>query len=139
MVLHIICDVFFLVGLIFALAGTLGILKMPDTFSRMQASTCVSTLGILGVCIGGVIYAAAGMHSASAAVKIAVIGLLVLVTNPIGSHVLARGAYKAGIRPETPLAPDALAADFGPAAEEAEPATPAAEPAAAEEGRNPNE
>ena len=112
MVLRIICDVFFLIGLIFALAGTLGILKMPDTFSRMQASTCVSTLGTLGVCIGGVLYAAIGMHSASAAVKIAVIGLLILVTNPIGSHVLARGAYKAGIRPEKKMETDDLGRDF---------------------------
>ncbi len=112
MVLRIVCDVFFLIGLIFALAGTLGILKMPDTFSRMQASTCVSTLGTLGVCIGGVLYAAIGMHSASAAVKIAVIGLLILITNPIGSHVLARGAYKAGIRPEKKMETDDLGRDF---------------------------
>ena len=43
MVLRIVCDVFFLVSLVFALAGTKGIIKMPDTFSRMQASTCVAT------------------------------------------------------------------------------------------------
>ena len=43
MALRIVCDVFFLVSLVFALAGTKGIIKMPDTFSRMQASTCVST------------------------------------------------------------------------------------------------
>ena len=67
MVLRIVCDVFFLVSLVFALAGTKGIIKMPDTFSRMQASTCVSTLGVLGVVIGGILYAAIAMHSASAA------------------------------------------------------------------------
>ena len=112
MALRLICDIFFLVGLFFALAGTLGIIKMPDTFSRMQASTCVSTLGVLGVVIGGILYAAIGMHSASAAVKIAVIGLLILVTNPVGSHVLARGAYKSGIRPEKPMETDDLGRDF---------------------------
>ena len=50
MVLRIVCDVFFLVSLVFALAGTKGIIKMPDTFSRMQASTCVSTLGLPRSC-----------------------------------------------------------------------------------------
>ena len=112
MILRIVCDIFFLISLIFACAGTKGILKMPDTFSRMQASTCVATLGVLGVMIGGILYAAIGMHSASAAVKIAVIGLLILVTNPIGSHVLARGAYKAGIRPEKTMEKDDLGRDF---------------------------
>ena len=57
MILQIVCDVLFLISVVFALAGTLGIIKMPDTFSRMQASTCVSTLGMLGVVIGGILYA----------------------------------------------------------------------------------
>ena len=112
MALRIVCDVFFLVSLVFALAGTKGIIKMPDTFSRMQASTCVATLGVLGVVIGGILYAAIAMHSASAAIKIGVIGLMIMVTNPIGSHVLARGAYKAGIRPDKPMETDDLGRDF---------------------------
>ncbi len=112
MVLRIIMDVFLLIGLIFALAGTKGIIKMPDTFSRMQASTCVATLGVLGVVIGGLIYAIGVMGSAGTAIKIALVGLLILVTNPIGSHVLARGAYKAGIRPEKKMETDELGRDF---------------------------
>ena len=45
MVLRIVIDVLLAVGAFFALVGTLGILRMPDTFCRMQASTCISTLG----------------------------------------------------------------------------------------------
>ena len=112
MVLRIIMDAFLLIGLIFALAGTKGIIKMPDTYSRMQASTCVATLGVLGVVIGGLIYAIGVMGSAGTAIKIALVGLLILVTNPIGSHVLARGAYKAGIRPEKKMETDELGRDF---------------------------
>ena len=37
--------------------------------------------------------------------------LLILVTNPIGSHSIAKGAYKAGIRPETPMETDDLGRD----------------------------
>ena len=112
MALRIIMDLFLLIGLIFALAGTKGIIKMPDTFSRMQASTCVATLGVLGVVIGGLIYAIGVMGSAGTAIKIALVGLLILVTNPIGSHVLSRGAYKAGIRPEKKMETDELGRDF---------------------------
>ena len=52
MALRIVIDVLLAIGAIFALAGTIGLLKMPDTFSRMQASTCISTMGVIGVAIG---------------------------------------------------------------------------------------
>ena len=109
--IRILSDVLIACGAFFALVGVLGILRMPDAFCRMQASTCVSTLGVIGVALGGLIYAIFVMGSASAAVKIAVIGLLILVTNPVGSHALAKGAYKAGIRPEAPMETDDLGRD----------------------------
>ena len=112
MLLRIIIDVLIAVGAIFALAGTIGVIKMPDTFCRMQASTCVSTLGIIGVCLGALLHAIFVMGSASAAVKIVLIGALVLVTNPIGSHALAKGAYQAGIRPEKEMEIDDYGRDF---------------------------
>ena len=87
MALRIVIDVFLAIGAIFALAGTIGLLKMPDTFSRMQASTC----------------------SAATAIKIAVIALLIITINPIGAHAIAKGAYRAGIRPEKRMETD----DYG--------------------------
>ncbi len=112
MILRIVIDLLIAAGLVFALAGTKGILKMPDTFSRMQASTCVSTLGMLGVAVGALLYAVFFMHSAGAAVKIAVIALLIMVTNPIGSHTLAKGAYRGGIRPDKKMDVDDYGRDF---------------------------
>ena len=112
MLIRIIADVFIAVGLFFALAGTKGVLKMPDTFCRMQASTCISTMGILGVCLGALLHAIFFMGSASAAVKIVLIGALVLVTNPIGSHAIAKSAYQAGIRPEKEMEIDDYGRDF---------------------------
>jgi multicomponent Na+:H+ antiporter subunit G len=112
MAVRIISDILIAIGAIFALAGTIGILKMPDTYSRMQASTCVATLGVLGVTLGALLYAVFVMGSAAIAIKVAVIGLLILVTNPIGSHMLAKGAYKAGIRPEKKMDVDDLGRDF---------------------------
>ena len=110
--LKILSDVLIAVGAFFALVGVLGILRMPDTFCRMQASTCVSTLGVIGVALGGLIYAIFVMGSASAAVKIAVIVLMIFVTNPVGSHAIAKGAYRAGIRPEKRMEVDEFRRDF---------------------------
>jgi multicomponent Na+:H+ antiporter subunit G len=109
--LKILSDVLIAVGAFFALVGVLGILRMPDTFCRMQASTCVSTLGVVGVTLGGLIHAIFIMGSTGSAVKIAVIGLLILVTSPVGAHAIAKGAYKAGIRPEKPMETDDLGRD----------------------------
>ena len=112
MLIRIIVDVLIAVGLFFALAGTKGVLKMPDTFCRMQASTCISTMGVIGVCLGALLYAIFVMGRASAAVKVALIAGLILVTNPVGSHAIAKGAYQAGIRPEKKMEIDDYGRDF---------------------------
>ena len=112
MLIRIIVDLLIAVGLVFACAGTIGILKMPDPYSRMQASTCIPTLGMLGAMLGALLIAIFCKEDAGAAVKIAVIALLILVTNPLGSHAIAKGAYKAGIRPEKKMEVDDLGRDL---------------------------
>ena len=110
--MRIVIDILLAVGFVFALAGTKGILQMPDTFCRMQASTCVSTLGVLGVVIGGALYAFCVMGSVSAGVKVLFIGLLIITINPIGSHAIAKGAYKNGVRPDKEMEIDDYGRDF---------------------------
>ncbi len=112
MLIRIIADLFLLIGAVFALAGTIGTLKMPDTYSRMQASTCISTMGVLGVAIGALLYTIFVMGSASASIKVSVIALLIFVTNPVGSHAIIKGAYRAGFRPEKPMEVDEFRRDF---------------------------
>lgn len=112
MLIRIIADILIAIGLVFALAGTKGTLKMPDTYSRMQASTCISTMGILCAGLGALLYAVFTMHSASAAIKIGVIVLMVFVTNPVGSHAIIKGAYRAGFRPEKRMEVDEFRRDF---------------------------
>ena len=112
MALRIVIDLLIAIGLFFALAGTKGIIKMPDTFCRMQASTCISTLGVLCTAIGAVLYAILIMGSIGTAIKVGLIAQIILLTNPIGSHVIAKGAYKAGIRPEKEMSVDDYGRDF---------------------------
>lgn len=80
-----------LIGSIFIFLGSLGLLRMPDFFTRIQAGTKASTLGtmlsILG--IGIIHYDWAG--------KIIILIVFVFMTNPISSHVIARAAYYANI------------------------------------------
>ncbi len=110
--MRIVIDILLAVGFVFALAGTKGILQMPDTFCRMQASTCISTLGVLGVIAGGALYAFFVMGSVSTGVKILLIGLLIITINPVGAHAIAKGAYRSGIRPDKEMEIDDYGRDF---------------------------
>ena len=107
--MRIVIDVLLAAGFIFALAGAKGLLQMPDAFCRMQASTCISTLGVLGVIVGGALYAFFVMGSVSTGVKILLIGLLIITINPVGAHAIAKGAYRSGIRPDKEMEID----DYG--------------------------
>ena len=110
--MRIVIDILLAVGFVFALAGVKGILQMPDAFCRMQASTCITTLGTLGVILGGALYAFFVMGSVSAGVKVLFIGLLIITINPIGSHAIAKGAYKNGVRPDKEMEIDDYGRDF---------------------------
>ncbi|MCR5844352.1 MAG: monovalent cation/H(+) antiporter subunit G [Oscillospiraceae bacterium] len=110
--MRIVIDILLAVGFVFALAGTKGILQMPDTFCRMQASTCITTLGTAGVILGGALYAFFVMGSVSTGVKVLFIGLLIITINPIGSHAIAKGAYKNGVRPDKEMEIDDYGRDF---------------------------
>lgn len=112
LILRIAIDVLIAIGVIFALAGTLGVMRMPDTFCRMQASTCVTTMGVIGVGLGALLYTIFIMGSAATAVKVLVICGLVLVTNPVGAHAIAKGAYQAGIRPKKRMEIEDYRRDF---------------------------
>ena len=112
MILRVLIDLLIVCGLVFAVAGTKGILKMPDTFCRMQASTCVTTLGVLGVVLGGALYAFCIMGSVSTGIKVLLIGLLLITINPVGAHAIAKGAYKNGIRPDKEMEIDDYRGDF---------------------------
>lgn len=75
-----------LLGAIFHFSAGLGILRMPDVYTRMQAGTKASTLGTILVLTG------LAIHHPSWGLKLLIIVYFVLMTNPISSHALARTA-----------------------------------------------
>jgi multicomponent Na+:H+ antiporter subunit G len=66
---------------------------MPDVFTRMQASTKASTLGLGCLLVG----AALQMGDFASFIRAASIGAFVLLTTPVSGHVIARAAYFADI------------------------------------------
>ena len=58
MVADIIMYILLVIGLFFSFVGVLGILRMHDVYGRLQASTCIPTLGNICLMIAGILYAA---------------------------------------------------------------------------------
>jgi len=98
MVGDIIMYILLAIGLFFTLVGVIGVLRMHDVYGRLQSSTCIPTLGNICLMIAGIIYAATHGLGGSTIVKLAIIMLMVLCTNPISNHALLKGAYKGGVK-----------------------------------------
>ncbi len=95
------------VGAAFLLLGGLGLARMPDLFNRIQAGTKATTLGTLLTLAG-----AACLHP-EWGLKLLLIGLFVLFTNPISSQVLARAAHRGGAAASPLTRVDRLTEDRG--------------------------
>ncbi|MDP9019502.1 MAG: monovalent cation/H(+) antiporter subunit G [Actinomycetota bacterium] len=82
------------VGLFFSLSGAVGILRMPDVYTRLQCSSKNVTMGALPMLLAVVVAKGPVSPYGSRAVLVAV---LVLVFNPMAAHALARAAYRTGV------------------------------------------
>ena len=80
-------SVLILLGAFFLFSAGLGMLRMPDAYTRLQAGTKASTLGNMLVLAGLAFY-----HP-SWSLKLVIVIYFVLMTNPISSHALARAAH----------------------------------------------
>ncbi len=81
-------------GLFFSLSGAVGILRMPDVYTRLQCSSKNVTMGALPMLLAVVVAKGPVSPFGSRALLVAV---LVLVFNPMAAHALARAAYRTGV------------------------------------------
>ena len=82
------------VGLFFTVSGTVGIIRMPDVYSRIQCSSKTVTMGAVPVLVALVVAEGPVSTYGSRALLVAV---LLLIVNPAASHAIARAAYKSGV------------------------------------------
>ncbi|WP_022668919.1 monovalent cation/H(+) antiporter subunit G [Desulfospira joergensenii] len=96
--------VFFLVtGLIFFLGGAIGIIRMPDFYSRLHPAGKLDTLGIMAMVIGLVLI---NLHHFSLAtvllsIKMLLIVFFVFMSSPTATHSIVDAGMRAGLRPWT--------------------------------------
>lgn len=82
-------------GAVFGLLAAVGVLRLPDLYTRMHAA---SKAGVVGA---GLMLLAMAIESGDGSVIVrALLGILfLLLSTPVGAHLLAKAAYRVGLRP----------------------------------------
>ena len=99
-ILNILTTAFLTLGCILALTGAMGILRMPDFYSRLHPAGKTDSLAQVLIMVGLLFqcfrYPTIGV---GAAVRLVLITGFIFMTSPVATHAIARAAYLAGLRP----------------------------------------
>jgi multicomponent Na+:H+ antiporter subunit G len=97
-VVELLSDACLLLGGVLCITGGVGLLRMPDFFSRVHASGVTETLAA-PLLLGGLLLQ---MDWSLDSVKVLMILILVLATNPTATHAMAKATLHGGQRPLVP-------------------------------------
>lgn len=99
-----------LIGAVFSLLAAIGILRLPDLYTRMHAASKAGTMG------SGLMFVAIAVFAFDGPVVLrALVGFIfLLLTAPVSAHLLARAAYSAGYKPHESTIIDDLAEQNNP-------------------------
>jgi len=92
---ELIVAIFALLGMGFSLVTALGLIRLPDVYTRAHAASKSATLGVMSILIGVIIYFVTEDGFFSSRVLLGI--LFVLITAPIGGHLIARAAYYSNV------------------------------------------
>lgn len=91
---NIISVIFIMVGIFFDLFGAIGLIRMPDVYNRLQASTKCVTLGTCSILFA--VFVKFGFTAGGVKALLCIVFLL--LTSPVSAHALARGAHRSGVK-----------------------------------------
>ena len=79
-----------LIGATFSLIGSLGLLRMPDIFTRLHGPSKATTIGIGSMLVASALYMS--FRGPGLSLHEFMISLFIAITTPVGSHLLAKAA-----------------------------------------------
>ncbi|HLR80588.1 MAG TPA: monovalent cation/H(+) antiporter subunit G [Bacillota bacterium] len=106
-ILNILIALFLLIGTFFIISSAIGIIRFPDVYTKLHAATKAPTLGIASILIGSFLFLYVAHGVVSGKLLLAIV--FILLTSPVGGHMLSRAAHHAGVKPVTKNQPDAYA------------------------------
>lgn len=95
MIWDILSWISILTGSTFLLIGSLGLIRLPDIFTRSHASGVTETLATYLIILGLAFQAGLTLIT----VKLIIIALFMFFASPTSTHALARAALDGGVRP----------------------------------------
>ncbi|QGH35047.1 Na+/H+ antiporter subunit G [Gracilibacillus salitolerans] len=96
-IMQIIIILFLVLGTFFVLSASIGVIRFPDVYTRLHASTKAATLGISGIMIGAFIFLYVEHEIVSGKLILGII--FILLTAPVSAHMIGRAAHTTGIKP----------------------------------------
>lgn len=93
--LDVISALLMIAGTVFVMAGAIGMLRLPDFYTRMHSAGVTDTLGAELIVLGLMFQTGWSLDTA----KLALLGLFVFLTSPTATHAVANAAYKSGLKP----------------------------------------
>ena len=84
-----------MLGSLFSVVGAIGLLRLPDFYTRMHGGALTDTLGAWLILLGLMLQAPEYLVAS----KLVMIGLLLALTSPVSTHALARSALHHGQEP----------------------------------------
>ncbi|MHC0553031.1 monovalent cation/H(+) antiporter subunit G [Salinicoccus sp. CNSTN-B1] len=97
MIMTSIIAFFILGGAFFAAVSALGVIRLPDVYSRLHAASKNSTLGVMMMMTGTFLYFWYIEGHVDSKLFLAV--LFVFITGPVSAHMLSRSAFHADVEP----------------------------------------
>lgn len=95
LVLDLVSWGFVLVGCFFMLVSAVGILRMPDIYTRLHAAGIADTMGA-DLILTGLIFQATSVYVAA---KLVFILAFLFISSPVSGHAMARAALEGGVKP----------------------------------------
>jgi monovalent cation/proton antiporter, MnhG/PhaG subunit len=92
---EIVATVLILFGAFFGIVAAIGVIRLPDIYTRAHATSKSDTLGILLSLIGVALIFGTGVTAA----KTVLLAVFMFVTNPTAAHAISRAAYDQNITP----------------------------------------
>lgn len=89
-----------LTGILFVLAGALGVLRMPDFFTRMHAAGMTDTLGAEFIVFGLCFQTAFVQGDWQMTLKLLLVAFFLFITSPTATHAIANAAHRSGLKPQ---------------------------------------
>jgi len=92
----LVAGVLMIAGVFFVLAGAIGVIRMPDFYTRMHAAGVTDTLGAELILLGLIVQAGFSQTS----IKLVFIAFFLFLTSPTATHAVVGAAWQSGLKPK---------------------------------------